>query len=108
MQTRRITQKEIKANFNRIISVADIEFVFLFQKRFAYNSGVNGWNFDCFEINGNCFCKGYRTIGEKPKFDILKEYEQKAKNIYYSNISHENKKAMINKLCFEMCEKLTK
>ena len=101
-----ITQRELKSRFNRIISVADISFLFEFTERFAYNSGSFGWNFDAFDVCGVCFCKGYRTIGEKPSWTILRKYEDQAKLVYFSESDREIRKAKINDLRDLMIEEL--
>lgn len=100
------TQRELKSHFNRIVSVADISFLFEFTERFAFNSGTFGWNFDAFALRGVCFCKGYRAIGEKPNWPILRKYEDQAKQIYFSESDREMRKAKINDLRDLMIEEL--
>ena len=100
------TQRELKSRFNKIISVADVSFLFEFTKRFAYNAGSFGWNFDAFDVNGVCLCKGYRTIGEKPNWPILRKYDDQAKQIYFSEPDREMRKSKINDLRDSMIEEL--
>ena len=100
------TQRELRSRFSRIISVADVSFLFEFTKRFAYNSGSFGWNFDAYDVCGVCFCKGYRTIGEKPDWPILRKYEDQAKSVYFSESDREVRKAKINNLRDLMIEEL--
>lgn len=47
---------------------------------FAYCSGVYGWNFDAYDIDGVLLCTGYRgMIGKQAQF--VEKYEKKAREI---------------------------
>lgn len=78
----------------------------------AYTSGVYGWNFDLYYINGIAICTGYRgMIGSLPAVPVT-EYEEKARKIYddYSRPYNEREKE-VNKLLREWltaCEEATK
>lgn len=54
-----------------------------YQQPTAYASGVYGWNFDLYEIDGIAIVTGYRGCPASKDFDskILFKYENKAKKI---------------------------
>ena len=64
----------------------------------AYTCGVNGWNFDVYELPGLTICTGYSNMpGERVKGG--REYEQKAEKIMYDNsIPWEKKQGKLEKL----------
>ena len=50
--------------------------------RIGYNSGVYGWNYDAFRINGKVITTGYRRmIGKRPAVSV-EPYENAAKELY--------------------------
>ena len=46
----------------------------------AYTSGVYGWNFDVYEVNGLTICTGYRGMPGR-RANNIDEYERKARAI---------------------------
>lgn len=46
----------------------------------AYTSGVYGWNFDVYEVNGLTICTGYRGMPGR-RANNVGEYERKARAI---------------------------
>lgn len=46
----------------------------------AYTSGVYGWNFDVYEVNGLTICTGYRGMPGR-RANNIGEYERKARAI---------------------------
>lgn len=50
--------------------------------RLGFNWGYYGWNYDLFEITPDtCIVTGYRPAGNIRCFDLVEEYEAKAKEI---------------------------
>lgn len=61
----KITRKEIRQNFVKVFKVGycEIESIEYFLSPEAYNSGINGWNYDLFTFGRYAICTGYRPIG---------------------------------------------
>lgn len=76
----KVTNKEIRPNYNNILSIGYCEAQFLLRgvSPFGYNCGVYGWNCDFYDIDGICVSTGYRPIGKRVNYSLLKEYEDKA------------------------------
>lgn len=68
----------------------------------AYTSGVYGWNFDLYYIEGVAICTGYRGMcGSRPAVPVT-EYEKAASAIWgdYSR-PYEERAAEVEKLVYE-------
>lgn len=61
----KITQKETRQNFVKVFRVGycEIDSIEYFLSPAAYNSGINGWNYDLFTFGRYAICTGYRPIG---------------------------------------------
>lgn len=62
----KITQKETRQNFVKVFKVGycEIESIEYFLSPEAYNSGINGWNYDLYTFVRYAITTGYRPIGE--------------------------------------------
>lgn len=70
----------------------------------AYTSGVNGWNFDVYEVYGLTICTGYRGMPGK-RLDGIAEYEKKAGDIWYDyNKSYDERCEEVEQLLHEFCK----
>ena len=82
------TSKKIKENYpqNYILSVGycDLQFLLKYETPRAYTSGVYGWNYDLYEIEGIAICTGYRSQpkGKNFDYDLVKKYENKARKVF--------------------------
>lgn len=105
------TNKQIKANFNTVISIGycDAQYLLSYKRPFAYNCGVDGWNCDFYEINNVCISTGYRTIWEKLDYNLLSNLENKARFICLDyNLDTETKKIKLDLLLEELINSLKK
>lgn len=95
----RITRNDIKT-FNTRLSIpyATLQSLLSYIEPIGYNSGVYGWNFDCYDINGVLLMTGYRTIGQTVDRSIIKKYEKQADLLDSQNISYEDRKKEALKL----------
>ena len=50
-------------------------------KPFAYTSGVYGWNFDAFDVDGVLLTTGYRPFGKSPSYELCCKFEIAAREI---------------------------
>lgn len=74
----------------------------------GYNAGVYGWNYDVYYVDGVVITTGYRPIGERVNYNLLREYELKAeKTLSYENkASYADKAAEVQRLLREFVSKL--
>ena len=81
------TAKAIRANYpqNLILNVGycGAQNLLRYEEPTAYASGVYGWNFDLYEVEGLAIVTGYRGTPASKNFDykILKKYEDKAQKV---------------------------
>ena len=80
------TSKTIKQNYaqNYILSIGycDLQFLLKYESPRAYTSGVYGWNYDLYEIDGIAICMGYGSIkGKDFDYSLVRKYESKAQKI---------------------------
>lgn len=81
------TTKKIKENYsqNYILNIGycDLQTLLKYESPSAYTSGVYGWNYDLYEIDGLAICTGYRGMPSGKNFDysLVKKYETKAQKI---------------------------
>lgn len=77
------TARAIKEGYYKIISVGycELQSLLSFKSPIAYSSGVYGWNFDVYDIDGIAIATGYRNMPSKNSnvsYDVIKEYENKS------------------------------
>jgi hypothetical protein len=105
-----MTRKEITNNFSKVFSIGygDMQYLLRYQNRIGYNSGIYGWNFDVYVVNGIAICTGYRnTPGQRIDYDILKKYEKKAEKIAKDyTLDYDKTKRKINNLLYKLMEEL--
>ena len=81
------TQKEIRANCNKIICVpyCNLQTVLSYENPIAYTTRQEGWGSDIYEITPNtAIATGYAPFGNiRPKYEITHAYEEKARTILY-------------------------
>ena len=72
----------------------------------AYSARREGWACDYYDINGVYISTGYAPIGKAVDYEMLREYENKARSIWcdYSR-NYEDQAAAVEGLLYEMIEK---
>lgn len=95
----RLTRNDIKT-FNTRLSIpyATLQSLLSYIEPIGYNSGVYGWNFDCYDIQGVLLMTGYRTIGKTVDRSIITKYEKQADLLDSQNIPYEDRKKEALKL----------
>ena len=107
------TKKQMRG-YNKIISIGycDAEALLNYQNPFAYSSGTNGWLCDYYEVDGVLISTGYSPLSNKntreKNYDVIREYNDKARAIIHSDIDYEAKKSQVNALLSEMVSALSK
>ena len=81
------TTKKIKENYSQdyILSIGycDLQTLLKYESPIAFTSGIYGWNYDLYEIDGIAICTRYRGMPQGKSFDysIVRKYETKAQKI---------------------------
>lgn len=75
------TRKAIVAGSPRLVSAGycDLQALLRYHSPVAYTSGIYGWNFDVYEVNGLTICTGYRGMPGRTANNIRK-YEEAARD----------------------------
>lgn len=66
---------------NNILCVpyADLQTLLRCENATAYTSGTYGWNADIYDVDGVAICTGYRPFGRDVDRDIIRKYENLAR-----------------------------
>ena len=100
------TAKALRENACNLRSAGycDLQFILRAHNANAYTSGVNGWNFDVYEVYGLTICTGYRGMPGK-RLDGIAEYEEKAAAIWsdYTK-SYDDRCEEVEQLLQEFCK----
>lgn len=108
------TKTNIKNNFGTVLTVGycELQYLFNYSNAFAYSAGVNGWMCDYFapsdKFRGVCIATGYNTgrlNGKRVSYELVKEYEQKARELVCDYNTQINKREALNNLIDEFIKK---
>ena len=79
----KITKKEITNIFKNIYKVPDnsIHYLTWDINRFGHTEGIYGWNADIYIIGSAVVVTGYRPFGQQVDYEIVKTYEEQARQI---------------------------
>ena len=105
------TNKQIKANFYKIVKIGycDAQYLLAYKKPFAHTCGVYGWNADFYEIGNTCISTGYRPIGKRVNYDLLRSLEDEACRICNNyKLDWDTKNKQLDLLLHELIESVNK
>lgn len=97
------TRKAITEDYSNIVSVGycGLQSLLSVVEPIAYTSGVYGWNFDVYSVDGLTICTGYRGMPGR-RANNANEYEKRAEKIRYDyNISWDDRQAALRALLSE-------
>jgi hypothetical protein len=103
------TRKAVKENGGIILEAGycDLQTLLGNVDPTAYTSGVYGWNADIYDIDGVIIVTGYRPFGNYYNYDLVHEYEDKARKIAGDyNTPWEERRDAVNKLLDEFINKV--
>ena len=108
----RVTQKEIKANFSKIISVpyCDLQNLLCWESPAAYTARREGWAADIYDMGGGvAIVTGYAPFGSvRPAHELLVRYEAQAAAIRYNyTLSWEEQREQLRQLAKEFIKEAT-
>lgn len=97
------TQKEIRANFNKIICIpyCGLQTLLNYESPVAYTVRREGWGADIYDIGGGvAIVTGYAPFGNvSPGYDICSKYEKQAEKIRYNyTLSYDRQRDMLKSL----------
>lgn len=105
-----MTRNEINRVFSKSISIGycAAQALLRYQDRIGYNSGVYGWNYDVYAVDGVAICTGYRSMpGGRVDYELLKKYEKKAEKISYDRVlTYDQKRKKVNALLHKFIEEV--
>ena len=85
----RVTQKEIKSKFSKIISVpyCSLQTLLNYESPIAYTARREGWAADIYDMGGGvAIVTGYAPFGDvRPTYELRERYEKQAKAICYNH-----------------------
>ena len=108
------TKSNIRNNFHTVLIVGYCELEYLLNhcSPFAYSAGLYGWTCDYYnpstKYSGVCIATGYNTDrlgGKRVSYELVKEYEQKARELVCDYSTQINKREALNTLIDEFIEK---
>ena len=109
----RVTQKEIKANFEKIISVpyCRLQNLLCWESPVAYTARREGWAADIYDMGGGvAIVTGYAPFGNiLPAYELRERYEKQAEKIRYDyTLSWEEQREQLKQLAKEFIKEATK
>ena len=109
----RVTRKEIKANFSKIISVpyCSLQNLLNYESPVAYTSRREGWAADIYDMGeGVAIVMGYAPFGSiRPAYELWKRYEKQAAEIRYDySLSWTEQREKLRQLAKEFIKEATK
>ena len=106
------TKKEIYQNYKNVICVSycKLDYLLTNHEPIAYNSGVDGWKCDIYDINGVAIVTGYQPFGNiRPDYNIIKKYEDEARKICGDSWgSFQNMMDQVDQLLNQFIEEVTR
>lgn len=104
------TQKEIKANYNKIIKVGycKLQHLLNYCEAKSYTSNAYGWASDIYTFNNVAISTGYAPFGNiTPDYKTLRKYDYEAQKICYGNFDYEEKRDKLNILIKKFIAEVT-
>lgn len=102
----RTTRKQVVAQSPRIVSAGycSLSTLLSVTDPTAYTSGIYGWNFDVYKVDGLTICTGYRNMPGRTANNI-RAYEEKARDIMsdYAR-DYDERRAAVTALLHEFAE----
>lgn len=100
----KVTKKEVRANYAHIFAVGycGMQYLLRYTNPFAYSVRVEGWACDYYDVGGVCISTGYAPIGKSVPYDLVREYEGKAREACMADYDRDK----VNALRDELIEKL--
>lgn len=97
-------REELESRNVRCCGYCELSYLLYYHEPIAFECGVDGVDYEIFEVYGVTICTGDRNMPGKP-LDGVQEYEKKALRIWFDfSMSHEEQKEKIEILLQEFCK----
>lgn len=105
------TQKEIRANFNKIICVpyCGLQTLLSYESPVAYTVRREGWGADIYDMGGGvAIVTGYAPFGNiRPTYEQVKAVEEQAEKIRYDySLSYEQQRESLKSLARDFIKRV--
>lgn len=102
----RTTKKAVMGGYDTVICIGycDLQHLLNYKVPVAYTAGREGWGADIYDFDSTAIVTGYTPFGTiRPKYELVREYEDKAKHILYSrcDYDHADLRSMLDELIAE-------
>jgi len=102
----RTTKKAIMNGYDTVICIGycDLQHLLNYESPVAYTARREGWGADIYDFGGTAIVTGYAPFGTiRPKYELVREYEDKAKHILYSRCDYDyaDLRSMLDELIAE-------
>lgn len=109
----RTTQKEIRANYDKIICVpyCGLQNLLNYESPVAYTVRREGWAADIYDMGGGvAIVTGYAPFGKiRPSYELCKRYETQAEKIRYNySLAWEEQKEQLREIARAFVEEVTR
>ena len=106
------TAKAVREGYPKALAIpyCELQHLLNYKDPIAYNSGVNGWNFDLYVIDGVAITTGYgNLVGDRVDYDVYRKYDKEAALIlsYNDKRSYEDKVKALDDLIHNFIEEVT-
>lgn len=107
------TQKEIRANYNKIICVpyCGLQTLLNYENPVAYTIRREGWAADIYDMGGGvAIVTGYAPFGNiRPSYELRERYETDAEKIRYNySLAWEEQRKQLEQLARAFIEEVTR
>ena len=107
------TQKEIRANYNKIICVpyCGLQILLNYESPVAYTVRREGWAADIYDMGGGvAIVTGYAPFGNiRPSYELQERYEKQAEKIRYNySLAWEEQREQLKQLARAFIEEVTR
>lgn len=107
-----VTEKYLRSTYSKVITLGTCtpNYLMAYTSPDYYTYGVYGWNFDAIDIDGVLVMWGdRRTFGKHADYDLIREYEEKAKQLHdkqYKELTCEEVRKGLDILRYEFVHKV--
>lgn len=102
------TKKSIRESGNPVykIGYCNAQWLLKYQEPFAYSTGAEGWACDYYLVGNVIISTGYAPIGKAVDYEMLREYDDKARKIACGSMSWAQAREAVETLLNEFVENL--
>ena len=104
----KVSKNDVKNCYKKILAVGycDLQYLLKYEDALFYSSGVYGWCCDYYIFEDCIISTGYSPVGDWIDYDLVKKYNNKARELSYSN--YEEQKKEVKRLLKKFIKEATK